>query len=269
MRWTKQAKTVATKFAASPRMTSQGMAVPSKAAATAQVVKALKKKVDKMAKVSTERVDTYQSLAGGNLNANFNQFNVSRLYTVSGVSQTTVPIFGANQADLADVGKAYLNSKDIYVSIRQNNEPNLIRYSMFIVSLKDQGATTTVFDPLTRSLVGISAGGVHYVYNAADQVVLNPKVFTTHATRRFTMGYEGSAGPSADTYSERRFKFTLKPRQKLITNSTGNLFADAAQTSPIDPSQNYFVIIFNDNSGGDLENNKVDWTVIDHWEIPS
>lgn len=211
MRWSKKAKEVLTKFAATPRMTSKGMLVPSKAQATATVVKALKKKVDKMAKVSTERVDTFQGSTGNNLTSQYNSWNISRLLTTT-VTPTTNPIFGANLADLADVGKAYLNSKDVYISIRQNNEPNMIRYSMFIVSLKDQGSTTTVFDPSTRQLVGLASGGVHFVFNAADQVVLNPKVFTIHATRRFTMGYEGSAGPAADTYSERRFKFNLKPR---------------------------------------------------------
>ncbi|AYP28775.1 MAG: coat protein [Cressdnaviricota sp.] len=268
MRWSKNAKEVLTKFAASPRMTSSGVAVPSKKSVASKVAK-LTKKVDKLAKVSTERVDTFQGVTGLSMQTQFNTYNISRLYTVAGGAQTTTPIFGTNQADLADVGKAYLNSKDVYISLRQNNEPNMIRYSMFIVSLKDQGTTTSVFDPATRQLVALTSGGVHYVYNAADQVVLNPKTFTIHATRRFTMGYEGSIGPTSDTYSEKRFKFTLKPRQKLITNATGNVFADATQTSPLDPSQNYFILIFNDNSSSDLENNKMDYTIIDHWEIPS
>jgi len=235
----------------------------------ASKVATLVKKVKKMETVATERVATYQSQNNISLSSAFNTYNLSRLLTTT-VGVTTTPIFGAQLADVADCGKAYLNSKDIYISIRQNNEPNLIRYSMFIVSLKDQGATTTVFDPLTRQLVGLTSSfGAHYVGVASDQIVLNPLVFNVHKTARFTMGYEGAAGPSADTYSERRFKYTIKPRQKLIQNSTGSLFTDAAQTSPIDPSQNYFVLVFNDNSGVDTENNKMDFQVIDHWDVPN
>lgn len=230
----------------------------------AKKVASLTRQVKKLNKVSYDKVATIsQYAAGDNLTASYNAYNCSRLYNYC------FPVFGTVAADIAEVNKAYLNSKDIFVSIRQNNEPNLVRMSMFLVSLKDQGATTTLFDPASRQLVLTS--GSEYTPNAtyAEQIMLNPKEFTIHATRRFTMGYEGGAGPMADTFAQRRFKFSVKPKQKLIENPVGNVFNNSSFGSPIDPSQNYFIVIFNDNSVVDLEYPKVDITVHDHWAIPS
>jgi hypothetical protein len=186
---------------------------------------------------------------------------------VSGALNTMSPLWGYSSADVANVDKAYLNSKDVYVSVRQNNEPNLIRYTMFVVSLKDAGADSTTFDPLTGALT--LANGTHYTNIVSDQVRISPRFFNIHATRRFTMGYEGTAGPTADTFSERRFVFKLKPKQKLIINPKGNVFGNASFTFPKDPSQNFWVLLFNDNVGADLENNKVDINTVDHFAIPS
>ena len=264
MRWSKQAKEVLTKFAKTPRSDSKGgIIVPSNKTVKAQVAK-LTKTVAALKKTSVEQVTTFsQYAANENLTANYNVHNLSRIYNYCN------PIFGSNAADLQDVGKAYLNSKDIYVSIQQSSEPNLVKMTMYLCSLKDQGATTTLFDPASRQLV-LSSGGVNYAQGAdATQAVLNPKAFTVHAVRRFTMGYEGAAGPAADTYSQRRFKFTIKPKQKMIENATGNVFNNSDFSSPIDPSQNYFLIVFNDNSLVDLEYPKITIAAYDHWAIAS
>lgn len=225
-------------------------------------VKALTKKVATLAKVSYDKVDTWSSYAANfNMTATYNAFNISRINT------HCAPIWGYVAADLAQSNKAYLNSKDIKISVRQKNEIDLIRYSMFIVSLKDQAANTTLFDPASRQLTLVGSGQ-DYVTIASDQVMLNPESFTVHHVKRFTMGHEGTS-PTADTFSEKRFAFTIKPKQKLIHNPTGNMFANASFPSPVDPSQNYFVILFNDNAGADLQYNQVDIQVIDHWAIPS
>jgi hypothetical protein len=186
----------------------------------------------------------------------------------NGLNSAT-PLFGYDNTDLASVDKAYVNKYEVMCSVRQNNEPNLIRYSLFLVSLKDQGADATTFDPATGALT--LSGTTHYAYGGvfADQVRLSPRFFNIHAVRRFTMGYEGSAGPTADTKSERRFNFNIVPKQRLISNPKGNVFNNAAFPFPKDPSQNYYLILFNDNSGADLENNKVDISVIKHFAIPS
>jgi len=226
-------------------------------------IKALTKKVGVLAKVSYDKVDTWSSYAANfNMTGPYNAFNLSRIYTACN------PVWGYTVADLANSDKAYLNSKDIKIHVRQRSEPNLIRYTMFVVSLKDQGATATLFDPATRSL-NLVGSGQDYVTIASDMVMLNPEAFTVHHVKRFTMGYEGTQGPTSDTYSEKRFAFTIKPKQKLIHNPTGNLFNNSQFSSPVDPSQNYFVILFNDNSGTDLEFNQLDVQVIDHWAIPS
>lgn len=242
-------------------------AAPKSKTLASKVAK-LTKTVAVLKKVSYDNVTTVSQYAkGDNLSANYNAWNVSRMSTTA-----CFPVFGHVAADLAQVNKAYLNSKDVYISIRQNNEPNFVRMTLFLVSLKDQAANATLFDPATRQLTlqdGIDTIFMQSTAPVHEHAQLNPKSFTIHAVRRFTMGTEGAAGPTADTYSQRRFKFTIKPKQKLIEHPTGNMFNTADFPSPTDPSQNYFVIIANDNSGVDLENPKVDISVIDHWAIPS
>lgn len=259
MRMTKGAKSTIGKFAKALK------AIPKKSLTTK--VATLQKQVATLKKVSYETCSTYSTIATGfNLTADYNTWNLSRLYPNSSYS---APIFGTSATEISEVNKAYLNSKDIYVSVRQASEPNFVRMSMFLVSLKDQAATTTLWDPASRQLV--LTGGTDYVLPlpATEQALLNPKSFTIHAVKRFTMGTEGAAGPMADTYAQRRFKFTIKPKQKLITNPVGNVFNNSLFSSPMDPSQNYFIILFNDNASLDLEFPKVDINVCDHWSLPN
>jgi len=265
MRWSKQAKEVLTKFAKTPRTTSKGVAVPSSKSVKAQVAK-LTKAVKVLKKTSVEPLTTASSTTSGeNLSANFNTWNLSRM---SPNSSYCIPIFGKNSTEISEVNKAYLQYKEVFVSIRQASEPNLVRMSLFLVSLKDQGATATVMDPATRQLT-LTPSADWVGGNGSEQVIINPKIFTTHAVRRFTMGFEGSAGPEADTYSQKRFRFIIKPKQQLIENPVGNVFNTSTFPSPTDPSQNYFLIIFNDNSALDLESPKCDIVVYDHWTLPN
>jgi len=228
----------------------------------AKKVATLSRQVKKLNKISYDKIDfNHTPVVNSSLVTPYNQV------LVSGALNSMAPLWGYSTTDVNTVDKAYLNSKDVYVSVRQNNEPNLIRYTMFVVSLKDQGADTTTFDPATGALT--LASGTHYTNIISDQVRISPRFFNIHAMRRFTMGYEGSAGPTADTQSERRFVFKIKPKTKLIENPKGNVFQNAAFTFPKDPSQNYWVLLFNDNAGADLENNRLDISVIDHFAIPS
>lgn len=222
----------------------------------------LAKQVHKMARISYDKYITMSYYADSdNLTASYNAYNVSRIYN------NCTPVFGATNADLAEVTKAQIAKKEIFVSIRQASEPNLVRCKLFLVSLKDQAATTTLFDPASRQLTLTSVSD--YVYaSRPDLCKLNPRTFNIHATRTFTMGYEGTAGPTSDTYSQRRFKFTIKPKG-LIQNPVGNIFANSTFSSPVDPSQNYFIICINDNSAVDLEYPKIDVMVYDYWNVPS
>lgn len=250
-----------------PRRTAPKSKAPRKRAASKKTsvskkVATLAAAVKKLNTVSYDKVDFIHTSANGSLLTT--PYNST---LVSGGLNTMSPLWGYSSTDVANCDKAYLNSKDVYVSVRQNNEPNLIRYTMFVVSLKDQGADSTTFDPLTGALT--LANGTHYTNIVSDQVRISPRFFNIHAMRRFTMGYEGSVGPTADTMSERRFVIKLKPAKKLIQNPKGNVFANSAFMFPKDPSQNYWVILFNDNTSVDLENNKLDINTIDHFAIAS
>lgn len=231
-----------------------------KRAPVSKQLRVLKAQVKKLNKVSYEKVETFSAPA-----QSVSITSLWHSFSLSNNLNSLFPVWGYNATDLANCDKAYLNRKNIMVSIRQANEPNLIRYTMFLVSLKDQGADSTTFDPATGNLT--LANITHYTQLGTDQVRLSPRFFNIHAVRRFTMGYEGSAGPTADTRSERRFRFKITPKQKLIQNPKGNVFANPAFTFPKDPSQNYFIVIFNDNSSADLQDNKCDIEVADQWAV--
>lgn len=222
----------------------------------------VKASIKKLNMVSYDKVQTVSFYAQNqSLTGPYNVYNVS-----AGLS-SAAPLWGYNAADMVDVNKAYLNKKIINVSVRQNNEPNLIRYTMYVVSLKDAGADSTTFAPATGALT--LAASTHYTGLASDMIRVSDRFFNIHATKTFTMGYQGSAGPTADTISERRFKIVVTPKTKMINNPKGNVFANTAFDFPKDPSQNYFVVLFNDNSAADLENNQVDVQTIDEWAIAS
>jgi hypothetical protein len=190
-------------------------------------------------------------------------------YNISASMASMAPVWGYAIADIANANKAWLNNMKIQVSIAQNNERDLIRYSMFVCSLKDAGADASTFDPATGSLPALIEG-THYVYGGfADQVLMSPAFFNVHATRRFNFGYADGVYPTADSRSVRRFTFNVKPSKKLITNPKGNVFQNAQFNFPKDPSQNYFVLLFNDNSQIDLQSNKLDINTTFNWSIAS
>lgn len=235
---------------------------PKKKTSVVKKVASLARQVKKLNTVSYDKVSTLTTIA-----ANEALTSTVNIYRLSYGLNAVVPVWGYNNADIQQVDKAYLNRKDVMVSIRQSNEPNLIRYTMMVVSLKDQGADSTTFDPATGNL-NLTIG-THFTVLGADQYRVSPRFFNIHMVRRFTMGYEGSAGPTADTRSERRFNFSITPKQKLIQNPKGNVFLNSAFTFPKDPSQNYFLLVFNDNSSADLESNKIDSYITDNWAIAS
>jgi len=240
------------------------LVAPAKKPSIAKKVSTLQRKVKTLAKESFTKVWTFQTIANGvNLSSPYLAYNLSKQYY-------DTPLWGQATSDFQNVNKAYLNSLEVGVRIRQANEPNLIRYTMFLVSLKDQAATTTLFDPISRELTLTSGGDDYAGYGLSqytDLVRLNPMKYNIHAVKRFTMGYEGTAGPTSDTYSERRFDFKINPRQRLLTNPKGDVFGNASFISPNDVSQNYFLIVFNDNASGDLEYNKIDVLVNRTWAI--
>lgn len=139
------------------------------------------------------------------------------------------------------------------------NEEGKVQFSVFLVSLKDNIGSS--FNTLTGDLQ--LTEGVDYVANRQGVpassgvrggfVMLNKKRFTIHKKKYFTLDNKETAlgSPSAQhqygTY--KRFNWKVKPNM-LIVNPAGDW--SQIQTA-LDPSKQYYLLVFNDNSASDLE----------------
>jgi hypothetical protein len=214
---------------------------------TAEVAK-LKAAVAKLSKISYDRV-TMKMVSDNNISVvqPYYQYHLNQLMS------TWSPIFGSNGLDISAVDKAYINSYKLDVRLSQDNEADRIYYSAFIVSLKDQGADSTTFDPATGALL-LSDGVQFQSFGNFGRVMVNPKFFNIHAYKRFTMGGRSGDQSAPET---RDLSFKIVPKNKLIVNPRGNVFQNASFNFPKDPSQNYYLLLFNDDAAGDLQTNKI------------
>jgi len=161
------------------------------------------------------------------------------------------PIFGADADDDNNYKIVHHDFKmDCFLTLENTiNEPDTTTFTMFLVSLKDD--IGTAFNVSTGALTLVDT--IHY-YNQSGQVLLNKKCFKIHKTIRKTMTNYGTAlsAPAAQTQSGTNARFMIKATPKqTITNVRGDW---KVLPSAIDPSKQYYFIIFSDNSALDLQN---------------
>lgn len=191
-------------------------------------------------------------------------------YNITNGLNTWSPTWGTDASDLADVSKIYVNSYKLDVRVVQGTEPDLTFYTAFVVSLKDQANDSqTWLNSSTGALV--LSPDVHYAtIQSNGRVLMNPKYFNIHHYKRFYMG--GRAGDQSAPV-HRDMSFTIVPKNKKIENPGGNIFGAVSGRNglefPRDPSQNYFLVMFNDNSALDFENNNIIIGGIANVAIPS
>ena len=187
------------------------------------------------------------------------------IYHVNSETRSWTPVFGHDAADVDEVNKVYVNSYNVDMRIRQANEPDLIFYTAFVVSLKDQGSDSATFNQTTGALS--LTDGIHYTtLGASGKTLVSKKFFNIHSYKRFYMG-----GRNGDQSAPvlRDLSFKIKPRQRLIENPRGNVFGVGGLVCPKDPSQNYYVLLFCDDSSLDLQVNIVNTSVLVDAAIPS
>lgn len=230
-----------------------------KTESVAKKVTALARTVKKLNQISYDKVMFKGYGHDGGIAQPYYAFHVNQL-----TSQWD-PVFGYDSADIQNVNKVYVNSYKVDARIRQGSEADLIYYTAFIVSLKDQAADSTTFDPLTGNLT--LANGIHYEQIGANgKVLMSKSMFNIHAYKRFYMG-----GRSGDQSAPvlRDLSFTIKPKQRLIQNPKGNVFGLSGLSFPKDPSQNYYLILFNDDSVADGQVNFINVSVLASCAIPN
>lgn len=160
-------------------------------------------------------------------------------------------IFGTDvNDDTGNTMKHLAIGIDTYITLENTlNEPDTTQFTCFLVSLKDEIGGNMNQANGDLSLVS----NLHYTIRGG-LVMLNKKVFNIHKVKRFVLSNHGAslAVSSAQTQYgvDRRFYWKIKPR-KMIKHPYGDW-----KTSPCatDLSDNYYMLIFNDNSSIDLQN---------------
>lgn len=156
------------------------------------------------------------------------------------------PIFGADGDDDNNYKIQHQSfGMDCYLTLENavNNEENTIGFTVFLVSLKDD--IGSAFNPNT-GVLSLSSGDHYHTLNGMTMV--NKKCFNIHKVIRRTLTNFNSnlsiAGAKSQGGADCRFYLKHSPRS-TITNVKGDW---KAMSSAQDPSKQYYLLIFNDNS---------------------
>lgn len=228
------------------------------------VLKKVQAQVKKLNAVSYDKVTLAMGTAIASVSSPYYVYNITNGLNTWG------PIFGSDSADLSNVQRMYVNSYKFDARLVQGSEADRTLYTGFIVSLKDQANDNqTWLNSSTGALV--LTPGIHYQELASSgKVLMNQKYFNIHSYKRFTMGGRPGDQSTPDT---KDLSFTIVPKQRLIENPGGNIFGSISGRNglpfPRDPSQNYFFILFNDNSAVDFQDNVMSMGGLCQVAIPS
>lgn len=168
-------------------------------------------------------------------------------------------LFGSSSND--DVANKIVHKSfgiDMYLTLESTvNEPDTTMFTIFLVSLKD--SIGPAFNSSTGALS--LSNGQHYSIQGG-MALLNKKCFTIHKTKRVVLSNHGTslANPSAQTQGGTDWRHYWRiPVNKMITNPIGDWKAlGTAQ----DPSKQYYLLVFSDNSGVDLQNPRFNYNIV-------
>lgn len=181
----------------------------------------------------------------------------------------TGPLFGASTDD-CQANQMTHQSMGIqcYVdleNINGVNEEGTVHFSAYLVSLRDS-ANNGLFNPSNGAL-NLTAN-LHYVMSTVGALgnggmtFINKKVFKIHKKKYFTLSNRetplGSPASQTQYGTNIQWYWKLNPNN-YIKNPTGNW---STLQSALDPSKQYYLILFNDNSLTDAEAPQWQYSVI-------
>lgn len=180
-------------------------------------------------------------------------------------------LFGATASDVATCNHwKHINMKGDFI-FTPNNEMSNVDLSVFVVTLKDEASA--LYDKSTGALT--LTEGLHYAINDlqtdAGQTYLNPKCFNIHLTKRWIIGNNNIAsnGPTGTGNTSvtgvKRRALTIKCNQ-MQYNPAGNV--QSLKVSQ-DPSKQWYMLIFNNNSSADFEFPQVYYNIIHKIDVPN
>jgi len=179
------------------------------------------------------------------------------------------PIFGTSSDDGIDP-KAYHKSSSVECRLSLENgiftETSTIDYTIMLVSLRDEGQN--VFNVSTGALSLVSTRDYTNSNLPYAMTRVNPKMFKIHRVKRITqsnmgLGLQSATAASGTMKPIIRWTWKLNPRSEII-NPIGNWTALGCNR---DPSKNYFIIAFNNNSGLDAEYPRFSIACVHHVQV--
>lgn len=192
--------------------------------------------------------------------------NISTPYTAFQINNfvALTPLFGATAGDYNDVNKAFWKSLSIQFKLESWDEEENIQLTAFLVSL--QKSASNMYDSGTGTLAALTAN-THY-YNNSGMCMLNKKIFKIHRIKTFTLGNNSAAlttsgAPMWSGTSLYQGYWKIKPNA-YIRNPSGNFIGLNAS---LDPTQQYYIIVFNNNATGDLEHPRLTYNMIYNFKV--
>lgn len=163
-------------------------------------------------------------------------------------------IFGTSAND-EECNSVIWKSFGMDLHIRSFNETDQVNFTMFVVSLKKEAAP--FYNAATGALT--LTDGQEYINTSATGsdtcaglVMLNKRLFNIHYVKRFTLGNNGAAlnisGAQTQFGTDRRFYAKFSPNRKIT-----NPYGDWKAATPAEITDNYYLLIFNNNSTADAE----------------
>lgn len=210
-------------------------AKPSSILTLAKAVKSIQSKM----KQKTVMLNYGQNFDNSLISGDVDQFKLSN-YT------NWVNIFGTANDD-ATANQAIHKGFGIDMYFNANSETDATHFTVFLVSLKDD-IRSSAFDRTTGTL-SLSSGTDYYTQGGGF-TMLNKKSFNIHGIKRFTLGNNGvglgSSTAQTQYGTDRRVYMKVRCNKKIVnTGMYGGNWKDLQCSQ--DPSDNFYLLVFNDN----------------------
>lgn len=217
-------------------------------------IKALAKKVSTLARVQKNIISPvmYAQAATSVLLGNTTGAAITSVNLTSFVNWTRT--FGTD-ADDEQAKKATIKRTVLQYTIN-TNEPDPIGYSVFVVSIK------RCADDLFNAGIASMVAGTHY-YGQHCNVLLNMKYFNIHYVKRFQQGsyatYRAATGAAPATIGGDQGGLSFRGSINLNYNNGKGLLINnpsgdwKASNTPKNAQQNYFLLVFCNDSTVDVE----------------
>jgi len=162
------------------------------------------------------------------------------------------PCFGSAVSDYANANKFYHGQTTLDFVFDWGNENDNIDMTCFLVQLK--GLANDKYNKSTGALT--LASPIDYIIPnsaLANLVTLNPKMFNVLKTKRFRLGNNGvsiaTSTANGPNVVSKKFRWSFNIN-KTIGSATGNVQQQLASQVP---SNQYYVLMFNNNNVIDLQ----------------